>query len=346
MEPTKDEYDILRQGCFVYSQILHQSRDSPSNHQDQQGIFDDCSTTSSAADTTCAIDDSRYLSETQAACDAFHAAETMMLLAGTPAEDRQRAEVCPAHRSDAGCLQYTTRKTETGPASLRSISAKSQPHSRYDWHYQDPVSKTIESHHGMPLDRTRTFVPRIGKDSVLNKRRYYPYNRMLVEDRERCLHACWRFNKQFGEEHVPFNLSSELFRTIVQPPQPAKSPFLDGKIGNNVIVAPPFVCEYGYNICIGDNVYIGPNCTINDASLVIIGNGCILGPGVLILTELPTDSRSRAVNHSLRVVQGVTIEEGCWIGGGVVICAGVCIGNGSTVLPGTVITKVGERNPY
>ncbi|CRK29071.1 hypothetical protein BN1708_015443 [Verticillium longisporum] len=217
---------------------------------------------------------------------------------------------------------------------MRSISAKSQPHSRYDWHYQDPVSKTIESHHVMPLGRTRIFVPRIGKDAVLNKRRYYPYNRMLVEDRERCLHACWRFNKQFGEEHVPFNLSSELFRTIVQPPQPAKSPFLDGKIGNNVIVAPPFVCENGYNICIGDNVHIGPNCTINDASPVIIDNGCVLGQA------------SRAVNHSLRVAQGVTIEEGCWIGGGVVICAGVCIGNGSTVLPGTVITKVGERNPY
>ncbi|KAG7123532.1 Nodulation protein L like [Verticillium longisporum] len=168
------------------------------------------------------------------------------------------------------------------------------------------------------------------------------FPQMLVEDRERCLHACWRFNKQSGEGNVPFklfNLSSELFRSIVQPPQRARNSFLDGKIGNNVIVAPPFVCEYGYNICIGDNVHIGPNCTINDASPVIIGNGCVLGPGVLILTELPTDSRSRAVNHSLRVVQGVTIEKGCWIGGGVVICAGVCIGKGSTILPGTVITK-------
>ncbi|KAG7130837.1 Nodulation protein L like [Verticillium longisporum] len=131
----------------------------------------------------------------------------------------------------------------------------------------------------------------------------------------------------------------QLFRTIVQPPQRARNSVLDGKIGNNVIVAPPFVCEYGYNICIGDNVHIGPNCTINDASPVIIGNGCVLGPGVLILTELPTDSRSRAVNHGLRVVQGVTIEKGCWIGGGVVICPGVCIGRGSTILPGTVITK-------
>ncbi|KAH6705866.1 maltose O-acetyltransferase [Verticillium dahliae] len=349
MEPPKDEYGILRQGCFVDSQILHQSRDSPSNHQDQQGIFDDCSTTSSAADTTCAIDDPRYLSETQAACDAFHAAETMMLLAGTPAEDRQRAEVCPAHRSNAGCLQHTTRKTKTDAASLQSNSAKSQPQSRYDWRYQDPVSDTIESHHVVPHYRTRISVPRIGKDAVLTKRRYYPYSQMLVEDRERCRHACWRFNKQSGEGIVPFklfNLSSELFRSIVQPPQRARNSFLDGKIGNNVIVAPPFVCEYGYNICIGDNVHIGPNCTINDASPVIIGNGCVLGPGVLILTELPTDSRSRAVNHSLRVVQGVTIEKGCWIGGGVVICAGVCIGKGSTILPGTVITKVGGSNSF
>ncbi|KAG7151704.1 Nodulation protein L like [Verticillium longisporum] len=129
-------------------------------------------------------------------------------------------------------------------------------------------------------------------------------------------------------------------RPIFQPSEPTQSPpFLGGKIGNNVTVAPYFMCEYGYNICVGDNVRIGQNCTINDASRVIIGNNCVLGPRVMILTELPTERRDRRVNHSSWHVQGVRIENDCWIGAGAIICAGVCIGEGSTVLEGTVVTK-------
>ncbi|KAG7136320.1 Nodulation protein L like [Verticillium longisporum] len=47
----------------------------------------------------------------------------------------------------------------------------------------------------------------------------------------------------------------------------------------------------------------------------------------------------RRVNHSSWHVQGVRIENDCWIGAGAIICAGVCIGEGSTVLEGTVVTK-------
>ncbi|KAH6705836.1 maltose O-acetyltransferase [Verticillium dahliae] len=334
MEFPRESPDLSRERLVGHSRALHSILSSSSDHQEHQIIDDDCSATDSTADTICATDDRRYLLETQTACDAFHAAEAMMLLACTPTENRQPAEVCPAHHSEAKGVQHTTR------TAAQAISGSRQPRFSHDYQHQYPANTTVGSRPILRPNQPSIASSKFQKHARAIGRQYFPWTPILVKDRERCLRACRRFNRFFAEENVPSKLSSLLFRPIFQPSEPTQSPpFLGGKIGNNVTVAPYFMCEYGYNICIGDNVRIGQDCTINDASRVIIGNNCVLGPRVMILTELPTERRDRRVNHSSWHVQGVRIENDCWIGAGAIICAGVCIGEGSTVLEGTVVTK-------
>ena len=47
---------------------------------------------------------------------------------------------------------------------------------------------------------------------------------------------------------------------------------LFGKIGTNVSVGTPFLCDYGRNIYLGDNVSINMNCTFVDCNEIRIGD--------------------------------------------------------------------------
>ena len=67
-----------------------------------------------------------------------------------------------------------------------------------------------------------------------------------------------------------------------------------GRIGNNVIIWPPFNCIYGENIYLGNNVFLNLNCMIIDNNRVEIGDHAMLGPGVQIYTAAhPLDAESR-----------------------------------------------------
>ncbi|KAM9877569.1 bacterial transferase hexapeptide [Verticillium dahliae] len=173
------------------------------------------------------------------------------------------------------------------------------------------------------------------KRAMLAGRPYYPWDQLLVEDRERCSRACRRFSL--------LDQPGPAFRMIFEHQQQTWTPQLQirsGRIGNKVAVEPPFACDYGYNISIGRNVIISRNCTINNAGRVTIGDNCFLGPNISILTLLPTDSKSPRTSHNLITAAEVRTGDGCWIGGASTICAGVSIGQDSRVLPGAVVTEV------
>ncbi len=122
-----------------------------------------------------------------------------------------------------------------------------------------------------------------------------------------------------------------------------------GSIGNNTSVGLPFICDYGRNIYIGDNVSINMNCTFVDCNKIIIGNNVLIASNVQLYTS------THPVDLSERLVPGwtpesgeyfcrtyalpITIGNGCWIGGGVIILPGVSIGNGSVIGAGSVVTK-------
>lgn len=108
--------------------------------------------------------------------------------------------------------------------------------------------------------------------------------------------------------------------------------------GKNVWVEPPFHCDYGGNIELGDKVYFNFNCIILDVMKVRIGADTLIGPAVQIYTAMhPTDWKQRAAGPEY--AKPVSIGTNVWIGGGAIICPGVSIGNRTIIGAGSVVTR-------
>jgi acetyltransferase-like isoleucine patch superfamily enzyme len=186
------------------------------------------------------------------------------------------------------------------------------------------------------------------KEEMLAGRHYFPFDKELVLERERCNGACWRFNSSTNPNNgVSPEERSRLFRDILQPREHVVSPTQAapvapvGKVGDNVVVEAPFNCDYGYNISIGQDVAIGKNCTILDTCEVKIGDRCNIGPNVNIYTAtLPVDPKRRLGSRGPNMGRKITIDPDCWIGGGVTILPGRTVGKGSTVGAGSIVTRV------
>jgi maltose O-acetyltransferase len=111
-----------------------------------------------------------------------------------------------------------------------------------------------------------------------------------------------------------------------------------GKTKSTFIIEPPFRCDYGYNIEIGENFYSNYNLIILDCAKVIIGDNVMIGPNVSIYTAgHPLHYELR--NQELEYAFPISIGNNVWIGGNVVINPGITIGNSSVIGSGSVITK-------
>lgn len=108
--------------------------------------------------------------------------------------------------------------------------------------------------------------------------------------------------------------------------------------GPGLWLQPPFYCDYGYNIILGEKVFFNFNCVVLDVMPVTIGSRTLLGPNVQIYTAThPMNHQVRA--SGLEFAKPVTIGKDVWIGGSVVICPGVTIGDRAIIGAGSVITK-------
>ncbi|MAS93988.1 MAG: maltose acetyltransferase [Verrucomicrobiales bacterium] len=106
----------------------------------------------------------------------------------------------------------------------------------------------------------------------------------------------------------------------------------------DVAIIPPFHCDYGTNIHLGEKVYFNANCVVLDVLPVTIGDRVLIGPAVQIYTALhPEDAKTRA--SGLENGKPVSIGDDVWIGGGAIICPGVTIGERSIVGAGSVVTR-------
>lgn len=103
-------------------------------------------------------------------------------------------------------------------------------------------------------------------------------------------------------------------------------------------IEPPFHCDYGYNITVGENFYANTGCVILDCGKVTIGKNCMLAPmvGIYAATH-PLDAETR--NSGLEFSKAITIGDNVWIGGSSVICPGVTIGDNAVIGAGSVVTK-------
>lgn len=103
-------------------------------------------------------------------------------------------------------------------------------------------------------------------------------------------------------------------------------------------LCPPFVCDHGSGIIIGENVFINHNCVMLDIAYIRIGKNTLIGPNCQFYTpQHPMDYVER--RQPKETGHPITIGEDCWLGGSVVVCPGVTIGNRCIIAAGSVVTK-------
>jgi maltose O-acetyltransferase len=108
--------------------------------------------------------------------------------------------------------------------------------------------------------------------------------------------------------------------------------------GNGLWLQPPFYCDYGTNMNIGENVFFNFNCVVLDVMEVKIGSRTLFGPNVQVYTAThPMNHKERA--SGVEFAKPIVIGEDVWVGGSVVICPGVTIGDRCVIGAGSVVTK-------
>ena len=161
------------------------------------------------------------------------------------------------------------------------------------------------------------------KEKMLNGESYNPLNSELINERVKCKLLCQKYNNLDYDE---FEERKTLIKQIL------------GKVGNKYFIEQPFICDYGYNIEIGENFYSNHNLTILDCAKVIFGDNVFLGPNCGFYTaEHPLDAETR--NQGLEYAKPIKIGNNVWIGGDVTILSGVTIGNNVVIGAGAVVTK-------
>lgn len=109
-------------------------------------------------------------------------------------------------------------------------------------------------------------------------------------------------------------------------------------IAPGAVVCPPFQCDHGTGIVLGEDVFVNSNCVMLDAARIRIGKNTKVGPCCQFYTPVhPTDYVER--RDPKETARPITVGEDCWLGGGVVVCPGVTIGNRCIVAAGSVVVK-------
>jgi len=113
---------------------------------------------------------------------------------------------------------------------------------------------------------------------------------------------------------------------------------LFGKTGKHLRIKPPFRCDYGYRIFVGENFFANFDCVFLDAGPIIIGDNTMIGPKTCIYAsthELDPEERKKGYT----IPKEVRIGSNVWVGGQVSILPGVTIGDNCIIGAGSVVTK-------
>ncbi len=112
---------------------------------------------------------------------------------------------------------------------------------------------------------------------------------------------------------------------------------LFGAGGDTVWMQPPFYCDYGANIELGERVFFNFNCIVLDVCRVRIGSFTLFGPAVQIYTPMhPLNAEAR---RGKEYGKPVDIGADVWVGGGAIILPGVRIGSRTIIGAGSVVSR-------
>lgn len=163
----------------------------------------------------------------------------------------------------------------------------------------------------------------------------------MATEREKMTNGEW-FNTgdpQLMEDKKNARIKAEEYNHSPEDPQ-LRTQLLKnifGATGEKIQIKPPFHCDYGYNIFLGENFFANFDCVFLDAAPIRIGKNALIGPQTKIFAiGHPMNPEGR---NSTGCPKPVTIGDNCWLGGGVIILPGVTLGNNVIVGAGAVVTK-------
>lgn len=159
------------------------------------------------------------------------------------------------------------------------------------------------------------------RDEMMSGRLYDASDQTLLDELFRAQELCQDYN---ALRITDFSGREALLRKLI------------GKAGKNLVINPPFFCDYGSNIELGDNVFINAYCVFLDEALITIGNNVFIAPQCGFYTAghpLDKELRRQKKEYSLPI----TIGDDVWIGGMVAVMPGVTIGSGSVIGGGSVV---------
>ena len=149
------------------------------------------------------------------------------------------------------------------------------------------------------------------------------YNKDLILERMKAKDLCYEYNNLKPSD---MNARNELIKKII------------GKTKKEFLIEQPFICDYGYNIEIGENFYANHNLIILDGNKVKFGDNVFVAPNCSFYTAgHPLDYETR--NKGLEYAKPITVGDNVWIGGNVVVLPGVTIGDNVVIGAGSIVNK-------
>lgn len=113
---------------------------------------------------------------------------------------------------------------------------------------------------------------------------------------------------------------------------------LFASVGPEAVIEPPFHCDYGFNVSVGERFYANVNCVFLDCAPISIGDRVLFGPAVQLYAathSLDAEMRRRGLEYALPI----TIGDDVWVGGGAIVLPGVTIGDRAVIGAGSVVVK-------
>ena len=160
------------------------------------------------------------------------------------------------------------------------------------------------------------------RDKMLAGELYDPLDPELVRARDRARDLCQDLNAtRERDQEARRRILTELF----------------GRGGASVWMQPPFFCDYGSNIHLGERVFFNFNCVVLDVCRVTIGDYTLFGPAVQIYTA--THPMNAELRRKQEFAKPIEIGSDVWVGGGALILPGVRIGSRAVIGAGSVVTR-------
>lgn len=160
------------------------------------------------------------------------------------------------------------------------------------------------------------------KDRMLAGELYRDNDPDLVAERAACQRLLARFNSAADEGERQGILAEVL-----------------GSLGAGSWIMPRLLCDYGYQIHIGTNSFINYDAVLLDVATITIGDDVSIGPRAQLLTPLHPMDDHEARRQRWESAAPITVGDNVWLGGGVIVCAGVSIGANTVIGAGSVVTR-------